>query len=138
VQDRLGHEKLNLIGVDVGLTAARKAWTLLLPTRQVRRRLRSRPQPPALIRIGRFTANGPQELNGDVLGSEATSVRVDYQDGGSVAVPLTTISTPINAGFFVFDIPMAHRVAGHRPAALTALAADGSTVATKQLSTSAP
>jgi hypothetical protein len=93
---------------------------------------------PLSFGIGRFTANGPQELNGDVLGSEATSVRVDYQDGGSVAVPLTTISTPINAGFFVFDIPMAHRVAGHRPAALTALAADGSTVATKQLPTSAP
>jgi hypothetical protein len=88
---------------------------------------------PIAFGIGRATQNGSQQLDGDVLGSRATSVHIAYEDGDTATVPLTTVSPPIDAGFFAYLVPLAHTIQGHRPTSVTALARDGSLIATVAL-----
>jgi hypothetical protein len=84
---------------------------------------------PLAFGIGRTTPGGSQQLDGDVLGSQATAVKISYQDGDSATVPLTIVSVPIDAGFFAYAIPLRNNAEGHRPIFLTAIANDGSPLA---------
>jgi hypothetical protein len=88
---------------------------------------------PISFGIGRVTPHGSQQLNGDVLGTRATSVQITYEDGETATVPLTIVSAPIDAGFFAYAIPLEHNVQGHRPTSVTALASDASLIATVAL-----
>src|SRR5205085_3641659 len=48
-----------------------------------------------------------------------------FEDGGSITVPVVWISTPIDAGFFVYEVPRARWAVGSRPDLLILRGADG-------------
>jgi hypothetical protein len=71
-------------------------------------------------------ASGPIAFSGTFFDPHATQLRVRYQDGGTVVIPIMWVNGPIGAGFFVFEIPRAHRSPGHRPLSLSLCSAKGS------------
>ena len=55
---------------------------------------------------------------------------VELFSGGEPApAPVTWVSAPIDAGFFVYELPKEHWQAGHRPTALVLEDADGNELA---------
>ena len=65
------------------------------------------------------------KLGGWVLGAEATSLRIDYQGGGYDNARLVYVSRPIDAAFFLFEVPNQHLLANTRVTQITALDKDG-------------
>ena len=59
--------------------------------------------------------SGPCRISGEFLKSEGERLEVAYADGTSEEVPFVWVTAPINAGFFVFDVPEERRVNSHRP-----------------------
>lgn len=70
----------------------------------------------------------PVLVTGDTLLHDAASVDVQFEDG-DVKVPLTWVSPPIDAGFFLYEVPFAHLEPGHRLTALVLLDANGNELA---------
>lgn len=64
-------------------------------------------------------------LGGSLLAPDAARLIVDYEDGASEEIPFTWVSPPIDAGFYVFEVPPEHRSFGHRAAVLRAVDAKG-------------
>jgi hypothetical protein len=60
----------------------------------------------------------PVLVTGDTLLHDAASVKVEFEDGDAARVPLTWVSPPIDAGFFLYEIPISHLELGHLPTAL--------------------
>ena len=60
----------------------------------------------------------PVIFDGDTLIHGATQVEIRFEDGASATAPVTWVSEPIDAGFFVYEVPESHWGAGHRPTAL--------------------
>jgi len=77
-------------------------------------------------------------LGGSLLAHDAVRLVVDYEDGASDEVPFTWVSPPIDAGFYVFDVPAAHRSFGHRATILRAVDAKGNDVARAAIPTPPP
>jgi hypothetical protein len=71
------------------------------------------------------TITPPVVIDGHTLDSRATKVGIRYQDGAVAETPVTWVSAPIDAGFFIYEIPKSHWDAGHRPSALILEDADG-------------
>jgi len=77
---------------------------------------------------------GPVSPEGEILAPPvvfdgATKVEIRFEDGESATTPLVWVSPPIDAGFFVYEVPEAHWRAGHRPVALVLEDADGNELA---------
>jgi hypothetical protein len=68
-------------------------------------------------------------LEGYVNADYADSVEIAFADGRVVEVPVTWISDPIGAGFFVYQVPDDRRVATRRVESVTARNSDGQIVA---------
>jgi hypothetical protein len=60
----------------------------------------------------------PVLVTGDTLLRDAASVDVQFEDGDDARVPLVWVSPPIDAGFFLYEIPISHLERGHLPSAL--------------------
>jgi hypothetical protein len=77
--------------------------------------------------------SGPVEyvpnVSGEVIAPGTDRVQVEYQDGTADDVHLVWVSKPIDAGFFFFEVPKDHRVAGHAAIGLVARNADGDAIA---------
>jgi hypothetical protein len=73
--------------------------------------------PPAAV------INGATDLPG------ATTIRVDFQDGERVDLPLVWVSNPISTAFFVYAIPREYWRVGHGPSTLSLRDADGNVLA---------
>lgn len=58
---------------------------------------------------------GPLVVHGHAQNKEATAARIRFENGTSVDRPLTWISEPIDAGFFVFGVPPANWRSGRLP-----------------------
>ena len=71
----------------------------------------------------------PVLFGGDTLIHGAASVKVEFEDGTSAIAPITWVSPPIDAGFFVYELPKEHWQEGHRPTALVLEDADGNELA---------
>jgi hypothetical protein len=71
---------------------------------------------------------GPVVLDGHVNDKHASDAIVSFEDGTEISLPLTWISSPIDAGFFVYGLPSANWHAGHMPARLRYVDAEGNTV----------
>jgi hypothetical protein len=69
-------------------------------------------------------ADGATQVGGHVLVPGST-VELRYEDSASVEIPYVWVSKPIDAGFFLYGIPFAHRKVGHRATALVLLDKDG-------------
>jgi hypothetical protein len=60
----------------------------------------------------------PVIFDGDTLIHGASRVEIRFEDGDSATVPVTWVSEPIDAGFFVYEVPQTHWGARHRPVSL--------------------
>lgn len=95
---------------------------------------RSIPFSPGLAIPGPVSASGeilapPVIFEGDTLIHGASTLRVEFEDGTSARTPLVWVSAPIDAGFFVYEVPRANWAAGHRPIALVLEDANGKELA---------
>jgi hypothetical protein len=90
-------------------------------------------QLPISVEMGRQTRSTPVLVWGSVLGDTVSSVDLNYQDGQASTLPVTGVTEPINAGFFLFEVPTAHESAGSRPISLTARDANGNTLASENI-----
>jgi hypothetical protein len=68
-------------------------------------------------------------VSGRLLGEEIERLVLEYEDGDGVEIPFTWVSSPIDAGFYLYEVPGEHRRRGHRAAALVATDDDGGEVA---------
>lgn len=65
------------------------------------------------------SANAPGSMvviraGGDITAPQATKIVASYADGTSVDVPFVWVSEPIAAGFYSYDVPVAHWTRAHR------------------------
>ena len=95
---------------------------------------RSLPFAPGLEIPGPISPNGtilapPVIFDGETLIRGAATVEIRFEDGESARTPVVWVSPPIDAGFFVYEVPEAHWQAGHRPVAVVLQDAEGRTLA---------
>jgi hypothetical protein len=91
---------------------------------------------PYVIGFGMTAPRGrvPFVIGGDVpAASSVETLEVRFADGHSESVPLTWVSAPIHAGFYLYEVPVAHWDPGHRPVALVGLDGAGNEVASQAL-----
>lgn len=81
----------------------------------------------ARARPGEPVEAGP--LQGWVLNPTAARITITFEDRTKVDVPFTYVSAPIDAGFFVYDLPAANRRAPHRPHIVSVFDAAGKELA---------
>lgn len=72
-------------------------------------------------------------IGGVVLASRATTVAVEFEDGHSVDLPFVWVSTPIRAGFFVYDVPADRQQRVNGPTKVIARDERGATIATEPI-----
>ena len=75
----------------------------------------------------------PVVIDGSTLVASAAKVAIVYQDGQVGNAPVVWVSKPIDAGFFVYEVPRQHWAAGHRPVRLVLEDDDGHELARKDL-----
>jgi hypothetical protein len=73
------------------------------------------------IRLGRLNGH---ILTGYVFDKRIARLAVTFRDGTRVSVPLLWVSRPIDAAFFLYDVPRKRRDAAHRPISVLALDSD--------------
>ena len=64
---------------------------------------------------------------------DVDKVVVNFEDGSTQELPVTWVGTPINAGFFAYDVPSAHETSVARAIAVDAVSADGTVLETQEL-----
>jgi hypothetical protein len=77
-------------------------------------------------------ASGPILFDGYFTFPSAARLQVTYQDGERGTIPFVWVTSPIRAGFFLYDLTR-HRRAGHRPAFVTLLDGHRRQLAERQL-----
>jgi hypothetical protein len=93
------------------------AWTTLITDCRVGRH---GPYPTGLQASGMYHAypkEGTSVLvqGGSFLQRAGAKLELVYEDGASDEIPFVWVTEPIDAGFYIFRVPSAHRVAGHYP-----------------------
>lgn len=71
---------------------------------------------------------GPVVIYGHVNIKAATKAIIRFEDGTATELPLTRISSPIDAGFFVYGVPATNWKPAHRPTQLRYVDQDGNGV----------
>lgn len=72
--------------------------------------------------------NVPQEpvlIGGNLRAGSSDSLEVEFEDGETAPIPFVWVSTPIDAGFFLYELPRERWAEGERPVALALYEADG-------------
>lgn len=64
---------------------------------------------------------GPARLTGHIRDPAITRVRLEYEDGERSEIPFVWVSKPIDAGFFIFEVPATHLQVGRRGKTLLGL-----------------
>jgi hypothetical protein len=73
------------------------------------------------------------EISGSVNARWVVALEIRFQDGDVIKPQLVWVSQPIDAGFFVQEIPAEHRQPGHLISAVVALDRDGNLIASQSL-----
>ena len=68
-------------------------------------------------------------LGGSFFQSDGERLEVSYADGTTAEIPFVWVTEPIDAGFYLYRVPNAHRVEGTRPTAVTLYDGHGKTLA---------
>lgn len=63
--------------------------------------------------------HGMTVLNGSFFQAAGDRLEVEYADGQKSDLPFVWVTAPIDAGFYLFRVPDAHRRAGHQPVSIT-------------------
>lgn len=79
--------------------------------------------------FGEMSSKGAIMLGGDLLLPPGTTLAVEFADGSSADIPVTFVSPPIDAGFFLYPVPAEHIRLGHDARYLTARDRGGRVVA---------
>ena len=66
---------------------------------------------------------------GSFFQASGSKLELEYADGATDEIPFVWVTAPIEAGFYLFRVPDAHRVDGHRPTSIRLLDDDGKVVA---------
>ena len=87
----------------------------------------------ATFRLGTIWSPGRegviQMVAGNLIGSDAEQLFAVYADGERVEIPVTWVSEPIDAGFYLYFTPSAHRQVGMHMKTLEATTSEGRVVA---------
>jgi hypothetical protein len=73
--------------------------------------------------------NAPWILTGHLLDRQFARLELEYEDGERVEIPTIWVSKPIDAGFYVHEVPRERLRPGLRAKALVAFSAEGDEVA---------
>jgi hypothetical protein len=76
-----------------------------------------------------ITSVGLNVLGGSFFQRDGARLELAYADGKSDEIPFVWVSAPIEAGFYLYRVPDAHRLAGHRPTAVSLLDDKGKVLA---------
>lgn len=76
----------------------------------------------------RGVERGPVVVEGHARTRDAIAAIIRFEDGAAVEIPLTWISEPIDAGFFVYGVAPANWEPGRLPAELLFVDSDGNRV----------
>lgn len=63
--------------------------------------------------------HGMTVLNGSFFQADGDRLEVRFADGQTDEIPFVWVTSPIDAGFYLYRVPDAHRRAGHQPVAVT-------------------
>jgi hypothetical protein len=63
--------------------------------------------------------HGMTVLNGSFFQAAGERLQVEYADGQENEIPFVWVTAPIDAGFYLYRVPDAHRLAGHQPVGVT-------------------
>lgn len=85
---------------------------------------------PGLSIPGPISSDGrilepPVVIDGHTLIPSAAKVEVRFEDGAVAETAIVWVSEPIDAGFFIYEVPQDHWEAGHRPVSLLLEDGDG-------------
>lgn len=83
------------------------------------------------IGVGGLSAKGGHGFDwivGAVTDSRVQELELLYQDGDRVKVPFVWVSSPIDSGFYAYDVPVEHEEAGRLTVALIGLDEDGNEI----------
>jgi hypothetical protein len=67
-------------------------------------------------------------VGGDITASAASKITALYADGTTHDIPFVWVSKPIAAGFFSYDIPVAHQTKQHRLVSLALYGSNGALI----------
>jgi hypothetical protein len=81
-------------------------------------------------RVGRY---GMDTLEGAFLHADAARLVVTYADGERADIPFVWVTEPIDAGFYLFDVPASHERKGREAVSLTLFDRGGSALATTEV-----
>lgn len=95
-------------------------------------------RPPISPAIGVRGPKGPVLVSGSVGNDQAETIELHYQDGDVDRQTLTWISKPIDAAFFLFDVPEQHWDKGHQFDRLVLRDAEGQTLHSEALTLRLP
>jgi hypothetical protein len=87
----------------------------------------------AIGSFGDVGARGTTIVGGDLLVPPGTTLTAEFADGSSVEIPVTYVSKPIDAGFFLYPVTAEHLGEGHELTYLTARDRDGKVVARERM-----
>jgi hypothetical protein len=114
-------------------------WTTAMGSCAPPKHPRPLPGKPAGVPAGSLATMGagvqetrgglPGIVTGYVIAGRAKTVEAQFVGGSSVSLPITWVSAPIKAGFFVYDVPAAHRTRATAVRAIVARDRDGKVVA---------
>jgi len=96
---------------------------------------------PYVIGFGMTAPRGvvPFVVGGDVPASSAVEkLEIRFEDGSEDSIAVTWVSAPVDAGFYLYEVPAAHAGPGHRPTALVGIDREGREVASQTLPTEFP
>jgi hypothetical protein len=84
------------------------------------------PRRDAVSASGRESpGGGPSLLTGRILDPAVTRVQLEYENGERSEIAFVWVSKPIDAGFFIFEVPAQHLLAGQRGRTLLGFDKDG-------------
>jgi hypothetical protein len=72
-------------------------------------------------------------VGGSVLAPGTRRIVAKFADGAELEMPLTWVSAPINAGFYLLFVPPQHQASGHELTAIEARDDSGRLLARQQL-----
>ena len=90
-------------------------------------------QLPVSAGIEERTPQTPIVVSGDVLSSDVDHVELSFPSGESFSIPVVHVSEPINASFFVYQLPFTSSAHPDGPGTFEAIRSDGSVIASQTL-----
>ena len=70
----------------------------------------------------------PLLIDGSIAAAGVTRIAITFEDGSTLDLPFVQVSAPIDADFFLYEIPANHWTRGTRPATIAAYNSNGTII----------